>query len=70
MNDITIKRIYCKIPISQKSHKMSLSSDEYNIEYIPEMQGYLIDKTILIHVSNINEVIVETKLAIEKKKKV
>lgn len=67
MNGLKIKKIHFKIPITYRSHKMTLSSDDYSLEYIPELSAYFIDKTILVHTENVNEIIVEQEL--DKKKK-
>lgn len=56
-----IKTLYLKAVIQTKGYSNTLSSPKHKLEYIQEMDGYLVDGTTLIPSSNVAEVVVESE---------
>lgn len=54
-----IKMIYTRNNVVTKGYGSSFISDKYKIDYVPELDGYMIDDTVLIPIGNILEVVIE-----------
>ena len=51
--------------VMSKGHSFSFSSEKHSILYIPELRGYLLDGTTIIHEANVREVVLDKVLELQ-----